>query len=164
MTRCIQESLELIVFDFDDVLTDNRVLIMENGLEAVSCNRAEGIAFEMLHAVDMPVMILSTEKNTVVAKRAAKLRVPVLQGIGDKRQALVEYCREAGVDLARVVFIGNDVNDISIMQMVGFPIAVADAHPAVKEVAWTVLATKGGEGVARELVEQVLNLEYGTTA
>ncbi len=163
MTRRIQESLELIVFDFDGVLTDNRVLVMENGLEAVFCNRADGLAFDMLRAADMPVMILSTEKNPVVAKRAAKLRVPVLQGIGDKRQALADHCHEAGVDLARVVFIGNDVNDISAMQAVGFPIAVADAHAAVKEIAWTVLSTKGGDGVARELVEQVLSLEYGIT-
>ena len=161
MTRRIEDRPELIVFDFDGVLTDNRVLVIENGLEAVFCNRADGLAFDMLRAANMPVMILSTEKNPVVAVRAAKLRAPLLQGIGDKRQALADHCRDAGIDLAQVVFVGNDVNDIAVMQAVGFPIAVADAHAAVKKIAWTVLSTKGGDGVARELVEQVLGLEYG---
>ncbi len=161
MTRRIRKTIELIVFDFDGVLTDNRVLVLENGLEAVFCNRADGLAFDMLRAAGIPVMIVSTERNPVVAMRAAKLRAPVLQGIRDKRQALIDHCREARVDPARVVFIGNDVNDVPAMQAVGFPVAVADAHPAIKEIAWTVLSTKGGDGVARELAEQVLGLEYG---
>lgn len=156
-----QLSIELVVFDFDGVLTNNRVLVMENGLEAVFCNRADGLAFDMLRAAKLPVLILSTEKNPVVSARAAKLRAPVLHGVGDKHQKLIEHCSEIRVNLSNVMFIGNDLNDLSAMGMVGYPIAVADAHPAVKNIAKIVLSTRGGDGVAREIAEKVLDLEYG---
>lgn len=159
MTRRIDGNIQLIVFDFDGVLTDNRVFVFDNGSEAVVCNRADGLAFDMIRAAGIPVMIMSTERNPVVSMRAAKLQVPVLQAIKDKRTALTNHCRAVGIDLDRVVFVGNDVNDLPAMQMVGFPIAVADAHAAVKAKAWTVLATRGGDGVARELVEEVLALK-----
>ncbi len=161
MVQDIRKSIELVVFDFDGVLTDNRVLVSENGLEAVVCNRADGLAFDMLNTAQLPTMILSTENNPVVSVRATKLRVPVLQGIKDKRQELIDHCHEVGVDLANVMFIGNDLNDISVMRVVGYPVAVADAHPEVKNIAWKILSTNGGDGVAREIVERVLGLEYG---
>ena len=161
MTRRLDGTVQLIVFDFDGVLTDNRVIVFENGTEAVICNRADGLAFDRLRAVGIPVIIISTERNAVVSARAAKLQVPVLQAVKDKRQALTDHCRSAGIDLSRVIFVCNDVNDLPAMQAVGFPIAVADAHDTVKAKAWTVLATRGGDGVAREVVEQILGLKPG---
>lgn len=159
MTRRIEENIQLIVFDFDGVLTDNRVIVFENCTEAVICNRADGLAFDVMRTAGIPVVIMSTERNPVVSARAAKLQVPVLQAVKDKQQALTDHCRSAGIDLSRVVFVGNDVNDLPAMESVGFPIAVADAHETVKAMAWTVLATCGGDGVAREVVEQILGLK-----
>lgn len=156
----LDSKIELIAFDFDGVLTDNRVLVFENGLEAVLCNRSDGLAFDMFRAVGIPTVIISTERNGVVSMRGAKLQTPVLQSIGDKQQALADYCRTGSIDLSRVVFVGNDVNDLPVMRLVGFPIAVADAHQSVKEIAWAVLTTKGGGGVAREIAESILALKY----
>lgn len=65
------------------------------------------------------------------------------------------------IDLKRTAFVGNDVNDLSVMQIVGYPIAVADAHPLVKNVATIVLDTRGGDGVAREIAEILLGISYG---
>jgi YrbI family 3-deoxy-D-manno-octulosonate 8-phosphate phosphatase len=146
MTSRLDGKVQLIAFDFDGVLTDNRVYVFEDGLEAVQCNRSDGLAFDMFRAAGIPVVIISTERNSVVSKRAAKLQVPVLQSVGDKEQALTEYCRGTGIDLSRVIFVGNDVNDLAAMRRVGFPVAVADAHHAVKAIAWKVLVTKGGQG------------------
>lgn len=151
-------KVDLIAFDFDGVLTDNRVWVMENGLEAVLCNRSDGLAFDMLHAAAVPAVIISTECNRVVSRRAEKLQVPVLQAVINKQQALQDYCHSRNFELARVAFVGNDVNDLPAMKIVGFPIAVGDAHPAVKEVAKIVLGTRGGEGVAREIAEQLFGL------
>lgn len=159
----IAGGVSLLVFDFDGVLTDNRVLVLEDGREAVLCNRADGLAFDMFRAAGVRVMIMSTERNPVVAARAAKLRVPVLQSVGDKGRTLMQLCREDGVDPARVAFVGNDVNDLPAMRLVGFPIAVADAHPQVKRLAWTILATSGGDGAAREVAEDILGLRYDVT-
>jgi len=160
MKRIDRRSVDQIVFDFDGVLTDNRVIVMEDGREGVVCNRADGLGFDMFRLAGIPAMIFSTERNAVVARRAEKLRTPVLQSIGDKKQALVQHCRQAGINLDRVIFVGNDMNDLAAMASVGFPIAVADAHPEVLAIACAVLTSKGGDGAARDLAENILCLEY----
>jgi 3-deoxy-D-manno-octulosonate 8-phosphate phosphatase (KDO 8-P phosphatase) len=151
---------KLIVFDFDGVLTDNRVLVFDDGHEAVVCNRADGLAFDLLRREEIPAMILSTEKNPVVAARAKKLKVPFLQGAGDKKTVLQEYCRQEGIRLGEVLYVGNDLNDLAAMRIVGHRVCPADAHPEVRSICQTVLRSRGGEGVARELVETVLHLSF----
>jgi len=148
----------LLVFDFDGVLTDNRVLVMEDGTEAVFCSRADGLAFDALRQHGLRTLILSTETNRVVQARATKLRVEALQAIRDKAAALREYCAARNIALTDVAFVGNDLNDLPVMKIVGHPIAVADAHPAVLRVARHVLKTVGGHGVAREIVEELFQL------
>src|ERR1017187_6036448 len=91
---------KLVVFDFDGVLTDNRVLVFDDGREAVLCSRADGLAFDLFRREGIPALILSTEKHPVVAARAKKLKVPCLHGVGDKKAVLQKYCRKKGVRLA----------------------------------------------------------------
>lgn len=151
---------KLIVFDFDGVLTDNRVLVFDDGHEAVFCNRADGLGFHLLRKAGFPVLILSTERNRVVAARAKKLNVPCLHGIGDKKLALQNYCRKRGVRLKDVLYVGNDVNDLAAMQSAGHCACPADAHPKVRALCHTILRSRGGEGVARELAEKQFQLSY----
>lgn len=106
----------------------------------------------------MPTLILSTERNPVVGARARKLGVPVLQSVSDKAGALAAHCTAAGIPLEAVLFLGNDVNDLPALRIVGHPAAVADAHPLVRRIARHTLTTRGGDGAARELVESVLGL------
>jgi YrbI family 3-deoxy-D-manno-octulosonate 8-phosphate phosphatase len=155
--------IELIVFDFDGVLTDNRVLVFSDGDEAVVCNREDGLAFDAFRAFGLRTIILSTERHGIVAARAAKLRIPVLQAKADKSVALAEYTSSNGIDLKKAMFVGNDVNDLKVMGCVGFPVAVADAHPLVKSCACIVLKRRGGAGVAREIAEDVLALDIAGT-
>jgi 3-deoxy-D-manno-octulosonate 8-phosphate phosphatase (KDO 8-P phosphatase) len=150
-------DVSLIVFDFDGVLTDNKVYVFQDGSEAVACNRADGLAFDLLRAQGFSTVIISTERNPVVRMRADKLRIPVLYSIADKVAALHRYCQENALNPERVMFVGNDLNDLPIMAASAYPIAVADAHPRVREKAWSVLQTPGGAGVAREIVERVVN-------
>src|SRR5262245_17090262 len=127
-------NVELIVFDFDGFLTDNRVLVFTDGAEAVMCSGDDGLCFEMLRAARIPTLILSTERNAVVSARAEKLKVPVIQDARDKGAALSLYCVERGIDLSRVMFVGNDVNDISALKMSGLPVCPSDAHPQVRSM------------------------------
>jgi YrbI family 3-deoxy-D-manno-octulosonate 8-phosphate phosphatase len=145
------------------VLTDNRVIVLEDGREGVVCNRADGLGFDMFRLAGIPVLIISTERNAVVARRAEKLRVAVLQDVGDKKKTLAQHCRQASIDPCRVIFVGNDLNDLSAMESVGFPIAVADSHPAILAAARIVLTANGGEGAARELAENILGLVYASS-
>jgi 3-deoxy-D-manno-octulosonate 8-phosphate phosphatase (KDO 8-P phosphatase) len=151
------QKISLIAFDFDGVLTDNKVYVFQDGKEAVCCSRADGIGFDFLHKMNIPVVIISTESNPVVSARAAKLRVPVIQSQKDKYAALDKHCLENGLDVSRVMFVGNDVNDLPVMRQIKYAIAVADAFPAVKAVAWHILGTPGGNGIVREIIESVID-------
>jgi N-acylneuraminate cytidylyltransferase len=111
----------------------------------------------LLRRAGVPMLILSTEVNPVVRARADKLRVPVLHGIDDKEDALRRWAQEQGMPLADIAYLGNDVNDLPAMRIVGWPVAVADAHPLVRAEARVVLHRRGGDGAVRELVERVLS-------
>lgn len=143
--------IEVIFFDFDGVLTDNRVWVFENGQEAVLCNRADGQGFNMLAAAGLKCMIVSTETNPVVTHRARKLKLPVRQGVKDKGAAVRELCRELGVDPANTAFVGNDVNDLPAMAAVGVSLCPCDAASEVRAVCDLVLKSAGGAGVVREI-------------
>lgn len=147
--------IEVIFFDFDGVLTDNRVWVLENGQEAVLCNRADGQGFNMLAAAGVKCMIVSTETNPVVAHRARKLKLPVRQGVKDKGLAVRELCRELRVTLENTAFVGNDVNDLPGMAVVGFALCPCDAAPEVRAVCDVVLKTAGGAGVVREIAARL---------
>ena len=96
-------------------------------------------------------MILSTETNVVVSRRAAKLRMKVVHGVGDKGSQLAAFLDRRQIDAGRVIFVGNDINDLAAMKLVGWPMAPNDAHPRISAVARMVIDKPGGGGVVREL-------------
>ena len=160
MNNLYIEDIDLFIFDFDGVLTDNLVYVDQNGIEAVSCSRADGLAFDVLRKLKKPVYILSTEKNTVVSTRAKKLGVPVLQSIENKEEALRDFVSRQDYQLANILYVGNDLNDYKIMKICGFTACPADSHEKIKQISNIVLKTNGGLGVVRELLEDVLNLDF----
>jgi N-acylneuraminate cytidylyltransferase len=145
-----------IVTDFDGVHTDDTATVDADGVERVRVSREDGMGVSLLRRAGIPMLILSTEVNAVVRVRAEKLRVPVLHGIDDKESALRGWAEEVGIPLADIAYLGNDVNDLPALRIVGWPVAVADAHPLVLEAARVVLTRAGGHGAVRELIERVL--------
>ena len=154
------DKIDAFIFDFDGVLTDNFVHTDENGKELVSCSRADGLAFDVLHKLRKPAYILSTEQNPVVTARAKKLKIQVLQGIGNKSQALKNIANEKGYNLQNILYVGNDLNDYFAMQLCGYTACPIDSHKAIKSIATIVLKTKGGKGVVRELLEDILQIDF----
>jgi N-acylneuraminate cytidylyltransferase len=150
-------AVRAMVTDFDGVHTDDTAIIDANGGERVRVSREDGMGVALLRRTGMPILILSTEVNPVVRARAEKLQVPVRHGVADKAAALREWAAEVGVDLDDIAYLGNDVNDLPAMQIVGWPVAVANAHPRVLQQARVILRRRGGEGAVRELVERVLS-------
>ncbi|MFK3678133.1 cytidylyltransferase domain-containing protein [Microbacterium sp. NPDC090218] len=146
-----------VVTDFDGVHTDDRAIIDADGGERVRVSREDGMGVALLRRAGVPLLILSTEVNPVVRARATKLRVPVLHGIDDKESALRDWAQENDVALADIAYLGNDVNDLPAMRIVGWPVAVANAHPRVIAEARVVLRRRGGDGAVRELIERVLS-------
>jgi N-acylneuraminate cytidylyltransferase len=111
---------------------------------------------KLLRRAGIPVLILSTEQNPVVAARARKLSVEVRHGVDDKASALREWAAASGIPLGRIAYLGNDVNDLGCLALVGWPVAVADANPLVRASARAVTTAPGGHGAVRELAERVL--------
>ena len=153
-------NIDAIIFDFDGVLSNNLVFIDQNGKESVVCSRADGLAFDVLRKLGKPTYILSTEKNPVVSSRAAKLNIPVLQGVSDKKLAIKKLAESRKFNLKHILYVGNDLNDFHVMKLCGFSACPADSHPKIKEISDIVLKTSGGNGVVRELLEEILNLDF----
>jgi N-acylneuraminate cytidylyltransferase len=150
------KDVALVVFDFDGVMTDNSVLISKGGEEQVSCNRADSWGITQLQAAGIPAIVLSTEAHSVVAERCAKMNIPCHQGFKDKRSFLQEYLAKENIDPARVAYVGNDLNDLECMKMVGMPVAVANAESGILDVAIWVTPRGGGAGGVRDVCDAIL--------
>ncbi|MDH3039244.1 N-acylneuraminate cytidylyltransferase [Streptomyces sp. TRM75561] len=150
------DDIDAVVLDFDGTQTDDRVLIDADGREFVSVHRGDGLGVAALRRGGLKLLILSTEQNPVVAARARKLKIPVLHGVDRKDLALKQWCEEQGIAPERVLYVGNDVNDLPCFALVGWPVAVASAHDAVRGAARAVTTLPGGDGAVREIAGWIL--------
>ncbi|MBG0788837.1 MAG: HAD hydrolase family protein, partial [Anaerolineaceae bacterium] len=151
------ETVSLVVFDFDGVMTDDRVWVNQDGLEFVAAKRGDGMGISHLLAAGFKAVIISTETNPVVAARAKKLKLPYFHGVGDKASLLKTYLVENNITAEETIYVGNDVNDLPCFPLVACAVAVADAHPEVRRKADQVLAHKGGHGAVREVCDILLS-------
>lgn len=145
-----------LVLDFDGVLTDNTVIVSDDGHEAVRCSRADSWGLKQVREAGISTVVLSYEENPVVAIRARKMGVECLQGEKDKAAALASWLAERKHSVGETVYLGNDVNDIGCLSMVGCGAVVADAHPAAKRAARLILQARGGAGAVREMCDLIL--------
>lgn len=147
------KQIHIVIFDFDGVFTDNMVYVFEDGREAVRCNRSDGIGLRAIESIGLVPLILSSETNPVIRARAEKLRVRCIAGVENKLTALTELANELQFDFSQIAFVGNDVNDTECLRVVGLPIVVQDAHPAVIPLARYQTHTRGGYGAVREVCD-----------
>ncbi len=167
------DLIHTIVFDFDGIFTNNKVMIHEIGSEAVVCDRSDGLAFDILRAyqkiygLNFNYFILSKESNPVVLSRAKKLKLPCKNAISNKLKYLENYFLENFPEYKNpfqgLVYLGNDLNDLPIMRRAGFSIAPSDAHPLVLKIAHIILPQRGGDGFIRAFIEKLLKIDSLST-
>jgi YrbI family 3-deoxy-D-manno-octulosonate 8-phosphate phosphatase len=150
-------EIELVVFDFDGVFTDNRVWTNEHGEESVACWRGDALGLRRLEDVGVDHFVLSMEVNAAVGARAQKIRAACIQGVDDKPPVLRDEAARRGISLERTAYVGNDVNDAGCLEIVGLPVVPADAWPDVVPLAELVLERRGGYGCVREFCDAVWN-------
>jgi YrbI family 3-deoxy-D-manno-octulosonate 8-phosphate phosphatase len=155
--RPMPEKIDLLISDFDGVITDNRVWVNEEGTEFVAAYRSDSIGVQLLRSIGIEVMILSSEPNRVVEARARKMGVQVIHGVGihDKGRVMRELLEQKNIKAENVIFIGNDLNDLPCFEVAGWSVAVADAYPAVIQAADFVLSKTGGHGALREVCDLI---------
>ena len=148
--------IRLVVFDFDGVFTDNRVLISEEGRESVLCSRADGLGVALLRSAGVNAVVLSSETSPVVRARCEKLGIPCLQGVSDKGHEIESVAAHHGAALSDTAYLGNDLNDLDCLRRAGFSAVPADAHPECRNAAKLVLEKSGGRGAVREFCEWII--------
>ena len=152
----LPDPLEMVLMDFDGVLTDNRVIVSQTGEESVRCDRSDGWGIARLRDAGVLMAVVSTEANPVVQARCEKLQLACHQDVSDKRAFVEGLLKDEGIAPSAVAYVGNDVNDLEVMDLVGLAVAPCDSHPDVLAAADLVLARPGGKGAVREFCDHVL--------
>lgn len=145
-----------IVFDFDGVFTNDKVMVDENGVESVVCSRSDGMGISLAKKTGIRMLILSSEQNRVVRKRAEKLQLEVIHGVNEKHTRLESWLSKNGIAWNDIVYVGNDVNDLECLQRAACGVVVADARPEAKANANIILHSKGGDSAVREITELLI--------
>lgn len=154
--RSMPEQIDLVIFDFDGVMTDNRVWVDQDGREMVAANRSDSLGLNAIRRAGVHALVISTEVNPVVAARCRKLNLEYVQGVDDKATLLKNLLQERQVDPRHVIYIGNDINDVPCFPLVACALVVADAQPAARRAADIVLNLSGGHGAVRELCDLII--------
>jgi len=121
----------------------------------VRCSRLEGYGLRRMIALGVEPVIVSTEANAVVGARARKLDIGCIQNVPDKVAAMETLMRERGLQWRDAAFIGNDVNDLEVLQAAGLAVVVADAHECVCLGGVFRTSRRGGDGAVRELCDAI---------
>jgi len=147
----------MLAMDVDGVLTDGGMYYSENGDELKKFNTRDGMGIKMLQFAGIVTVFITKEKTAIVERRGRKLGVPeVHQGVDDKLSLLTGLIKKYRLSLKEVAYVGDDVNDLETLRVVGLSAAPADAMPSVLKAVHYVCSKRGGEGVIREVSDLIL--------
>lgn len=159
LLRCLADT-RLLLLDVDGVLTDGRIIYHDDGSEIKMFHVRDGLGIRLLMAADVQVGIVTGRSSGALHRRCENLGIAlVFDGVGDKAAVLSSIEEKTGIPAGRTAFMGDDLPDIPLMRRVGLSIAVADAHPRVRETAQMVTRLPGGAGAVREVCEAMLDAQ-----
>ena len=151
------DNVHFVVCDVDGTLTDGVIGINDRGEEFKNFSVVDGMGIRLLMDAGIEVALLSARRCPAVDHRARGLGIRLCQtGISRKKEHLEDLIRGQELEPDQVCYIGDDVNDLPCFGVVGFPVAVANAHAEVRKRAEYVTSADGGQGAVREVAELVL--------
>jgi 3-deoxy-D-manno-octulosonate 8-phosphate phosphatase (KDO 8-P phosphatase) len=154
------ETIDTFILDVDGVLTNNQLLVQNDGSLLRSMNIKDGYALQLAIKKGYTIVVISGGKNVGVQLRLEGLKIDtVFLGIQNKLDKLNELVSTHKLNLQTSIYIGDDMPDLACMQQVVLPCAPADACHQAIEVAKYISPIKGGEGCVREIIEKVLTLK-----
>jgi 3-deoxy-D-manno-octulosonate 8-phosphate phosphatase (KDO 8-P phosphatase) len=154
------KDVKAFVFDVDGVLTDNRILVNEEGELLRSFHVRDGQGIKYALAADYPVGIITGGRSKGVIKRLTDLGIRfVYSGAADKIPYFQEFLAIHRLVASDVLYIGDDIPDLAIMRQVGLAVCPDDAVPEVRGVADYISPLRGGEGLVRDVIEKVMKVQ-----
>lgn len=150
--------IRLLVLDVDGTLTDGGVYIDANGTQSKKFNIKDGMGITLLQEKGIPVGVISHSRSkTILDERARMLGIQyVYSGKAPKFEVLQQWMHELTLDVQQVAYIGDDINDLEILEQVGLSACPHDAHFSLIQKVDVVLQRKGGEGCVREFIDRFL--------
>ena len=139
----------IFIYDFDGVMTNNNFLLDEKGREYVTLNRSDGLAIKYLKEIIFKQIIVTTEKKPFAKLRSNKLDIECFDNINDKAKFFISYQKD--FINYKFLFIGNDLNDLELLNLVDISMCPIDAHDTIKKICKYTLPVKGGDGVIMNL-------------
>ena len=149
-------NIKAVFFDFDGVFTDNSVYLTEGGEELVRCSRYDGYGIAALRLKGMVLSIISSEIVPLASIRAKKLNLDCYQPVQNKLQVAINLLKNKSLDLSNLCYLGNDINDLPLLQSCALPIIPSDAHLCLRDRGFFMTRLPGGHGCVRELADIIL--------
>ncbi|MCF6351241.1 MAG: HAD-IIIA family hydrolase [Flavobacteriaceae bacterium] len=156
----ILPEITTLIFDIDGVLTDGTVTIFPNGELIRKMNIKDGYALKTAVDMGFNICIISGGNNKSVLTRLQNLGIKdIYLGVHTKTNQLYEYLENNQLKLENVLYMGDDIPDYQVMELVALPTCPQDAAPEIKNIAKYVSHKKGGNGAVRDIIEQVLKVQ-----
>ena len=157
------QKIKLVISDVDGVLTDGGMYYSARGDIQKKFHARDGMGISILKRNNIPTVIITKEKNLIVKKWASKMPVDRLfDGVKNKEILVPKLCKLYNLKEENIAYIGDDVNDIGIMEKIGLSISPKDANLEVRKIANHVTKSKGGEGVLREVCDLIISKKFGS--
>lgn len=154
------EGIRLLVLDVDGVLTDGRIYMDDQGKETKAFHVRDGYGIRLLMGAGIDVAIITGRLSKSAGHRAADLGIKnIFQGVSDKKAVCMKLLEEKGLVMDQVCFIGDDLQDLPLLKVVGLPVTVSDGVKEVCEAAKYITEKNGGCGAVREVCELILKAQ-----
>jgi len=151
------KRIQLLLLDVDGVLTRGDIIYDDNGQETKVFNVKDGLGLRLIAEAGIKVGVVTGRSSMALKHRCNNIGVEhIFDGVTDKAALLSRISDQTGVSAERTAYVGDDLPDLDLFDLVGLSISVPDGHPAVVDRADFVTMTRGGDGVARELAELIL--------
>lgn len=149
----------MLILDVDGVMTDGGIILIGDDMEAKRFDVHDGMGINLAIDAGLLIAIITSRTSTVVARRARELNISdLVQGAVQKVDVLYDLIRKHNIELSEVSYIGDDIQDLQILKLVGLPIAVQNAVAEVKDQCLFITQATGGHGAIREVVDMLLEL------
>ena len=150
-------NIKWIILDVDGVLTDGKLIYTSGGEEIKAFTARDGLGLAAAHKAGISLGIITARTSPMVERRAKELKFDaLLMGHANKTEALRSLCASHNIELEHIAYMGDDLNDLGALSLVGLPMAPQDAAAEVKKLAQFVSNHNGGSGAVRDAVEYIL--------